>query len=180
MYSDLFIGSSRSIREVEAVVNYRPGIKTFANRGLAGIDGNIATTFGIAKYSNRTFAILGDLTFLHDLSSLLIQPANPTTILVIDNNGGAIFNTLEQAGTPNFERVFATPHNRDLAPLVRGFGIPVDTVDNPKDLATAISIITGNCEIILVKVPNRDEMVNYLSNRKVQLASALRIGANLA
>ena len=46
--SSLFVGSSRTIREVEAVVKYRPGITTYANRGLAGIDGNISTIFGIS------------------------------------------------------------------------------------------------------------------------------------
>jgi 2-succinyl-5-enolpyruvyl-6-hydroxy-3-cyclohexene-1-carboxylate synthase len=84
--SALFVGSSRPIRDIEAFAKPRAGIEVFANRGLAGIDGNLSTIFGISNNFERTFAVIGDLTFLHDLTALLAPPTNNLTIFIIDNN----------------------------------------------------------------------------------------------
>ena len=69
----------------------RSGLVTYANRGLAGIDGNISTALGVATQHSESYAVIGDLAFLHDVSAL----ANPTkdnlTIIVVDNDGGGIF-----------------------------------------------------------------------------------------
>ena len=67
----LFISSSRPIRDIEGFALPRTGVETFANRGLAGIDGNISTALGIASQRKDTIALLGDLGFLHDLTGLL-------------------------------------------------------------------------------------------------------------
>jgi 2-succinyl-5-enolpyruvyl-6-hydroxy-3-cyclohexene-1-carboxylate synthase len=67
----LFVSSSRPIRDIEAFASARSGIETFANRGLAGIDGNISTALGIATVRTSTVAVLGDLSFLHDLTGLI-------------------------------------------------------------------------------------------------------------
>ena len=69
--STLFISSSRPIRDVEAFATPRANIETFANRGLAGIDGNISTALGIASQRSSTVAVLGDLSFLHDMNGLI-------------------------------------------------------------------------------------------------------------
>ena len=69
----LFISSSRPIRDIESFATPRSGIETFANRGLAGIDGNISTALGIASKREKTYAVIGDLAFLHDLTGLVNQ-----------------------------------------------------------------------------------------------------------
>jgi len=178
--SALFIGSSRPIRDVEAFAEPRTGLHTFANRGLAGIDGNIACAFGIAEYFERTFAILGDLTLLHDISAL----ANPTkanlTIFVIDNDGGGIFSTLPQSGVDGFEKIFGTPHHLDIERVIKGFGADVTRVKSASDLTRAIVHSHGGLNFVVVEVPDRRENARVLKEVTQSLVSALRIGNNLA
>ncbi|PCI75696.1 2-succinyl-5-enolpyruvyl-6-hydroxy-3-cyclohexene-1-carboxylic-acid synthase [Candidatus Aerophobetes bacterium] len=94
----LFIGNSLSIRAAsKAFKRPRHLEHIFANRGLSGIDGNIATTIGIATgLQTPTIACIGDQTFLHDLSSLQMLKNCPYPIMfvVLDNQGGQIFSRL--------------------------------------------------------------------------------------
>jgi 2-succinyl-5-enolpyruvyl-6-hydroxy-3-cyclohexene-1-carboxylate synthase len=172
--STLFIGSSRPIRDIEARGEYRADVTLYANRGLAGIDGNIATTFGIAEHCSPTVAIMGDVTFQHDFSTLLTQPSSPVTIFVIDNNGGGIFNTLEQNGVDGFETVFATPHNRDLEAITAPLGFSTRTISTSEELHKVVSEIStppSNSQIIFVKAPSRVKMVDELNKEKNELKS---------
>jgi 2-succinyl-5-enolpyruvyl-6-hydroxy-3-cyclohexene-1-carboxylate synthase len=159
----LFIASSRPIRDLEAFATPRADLVTYANRGLAGIDGNISTALGIATHHDETFAILGDLAFLHDISAL----ANPTddalTILVVDNNGGGIFSTLPQRGVAGFEKLFGTPHNQDLAKIVSGFGISNEVVTSAKELQIALKRIHPKTHVIIAKMPSRKANADALS-----------------
>ncbi|AVZ40148.1 MULTISPECIES: 2-succinyl-5-enolpyruvyl-6-hydroxy-3-cyclohexene-1-carboxylic-acid synthase [unclassified Dietzia] len=132
----LVVGASNAIRDLSLVGPLDPDVAVYANRGASGIDGTVSTAIGVALAApGRTIALLGDLTFLHDVSGLLLGPAeeqpDDLTIVVADDDGGGIFALLEQ-GDPrlatDFERVFGTPHGADLAALCAGFGIPfVDT-----------------------------------------------------
>ena len=89
-----------------------------ASRGLAGIDGCVSTAPGIALAApdgSATYALMGDLTFLHDQGGLLIGPHEPRpdlTVVVPNDDGGGIFTLLEP-GEPEraatFERIFGTP-----------------------------------------------------------------------
>jgi len=117
-----------------------------SNRGVAGIDGTVSTAVGAAlAHDGRTIALMGDLTFLHDASGLLIGPGEPRprdlTIVVANDDGGGIFELLEQ-GDPQyagvFERVFGTPHGMDLAALCAAYRIPHRRVDTD-ELAKALT-----------------------------------------
>jgi 2-succinyl-5-enolpyruvyl-6-hydroxy-3-cyclohexene-1-carboxylate synthase len=178
--SALFLGSSRPIRDVEAFCHPRGGIKVFANRGLAGIDGNLSTIFGIAKIFQNTYAILGDLTFLHDISALSNAASENIRIYVIDNNGGAIFSTLPQAGVDNFDQLFGTPHNLDLAQVSAGFNISATIVSNIAELQTLLSKEVKGLEIVIIKVPTRQINAEKLKEVTQRVSSAVRIGMNLA
>ena len=79
----LFISSSRPIRDIESFAVPRSGIETYANRGLAGIDGNISTAMGIATKHDETYAVIGDLAFLHDISALTNPTQDTLTIIII-------------------------------------------------------------------------------------------------
>ena len=75
------------------------------------------------------YALLGDLTLLHDTTGLVIGPDEPRpdlTLVVLNDRGGGIFGLLEQ-GAPEhaaaFERVFGTPHRVDLAALAAATGL---------------------------------------------------------
>ncbi|SNY81236.1 2-succinyl-5-enolpyruvyl-6-hydroxy-3-cyclohexene-1-carboxylate synthase [Nocardia amikacinitolerans] len=133
----LLLGASNPVRDAALVSHPRPGIKVLSNRGVAGIDGTVSTAVGAAlAHGGRTVALIGDLTFLHDASGLLIGPGEPRpadlTIVVANDDGGGIFELLEQ-GDPQyagvFERVFGTPHGMDLAALCAAYRIPHRQVD---------------------------------------------------
>jgi 2-succinyl-5-enolpyruvyl-6-hydroxy-3-cyclohexene-1-carboxylate synthase len=174
--SALFIGSSRPVRDVEGFAAPRSGISVFANRGLAGIDGNISTAFGISGNFAQTFAILGDITFQHDLGALISQPTNSTTIFVIDNNGGGIFSTLPQAGVDGFEIIFGTPQNTNLEKLVTGFGISVTKVKTKSDIERVLARVQPGLQVVIVEVPSRDEMAKSVKEVYQSVSSAVRMG----
>ena len=178
--SAFFVGSSRPVRDVEAFCHPRSGLDVFANRGLAGIDGNLSTIFGIAQEFENTFAILGDLTFLHDISALINSAKQKIRIFVIDNNGGAIFSTLPQAGVENFDQLFGTPHNLDLAKVCAGFNLSVTSVSNMDELQSVLTKEVKGLEVVIVKVPTRQINAQKLKEITQRVSSTVRIGINLA
>ena len=143
----LVLGSSNPVRDVDLAVAGPIADEVLANRGLAGIDGVVSTAVGIAlaRPAAPTYAFLGDLTFLHDANGLLIGPGEPTpdlTLVVVNDDGGGIFTTLEQ-GAPerasDFERVFGTPTGTDLGALCQAHGIRHDRVASAAELTTAVA-----------------------------------------
>lgn len=159
-----FVGSSRPVRDLEAFAVPRGDLEVFANRGLAGIDGSVSTAVGIAlSRSERAYAVMGDLTFLHDSNGLLCDPSTPLSLVVVDNNGGGIFNTLPQRGSENFELVFGTPHNRDLAEMARAFGHEVFEVTNFDEFKDALLIGNGGLRVIVAKMPDRETNATHLA-----------------
>jgi 2-succinyl-5-enolpyruvyl-6-hydroxy-3-cyclohexene-1-carboxylate synthase len=178
--SALFLGASRPTRDVEAIVNESERIEVFANRGLSGIDGNISTIFGIAQEFENTFAIVGDLTFLHDLSALVNPVKSNIRIFVIDNNGGGIFSMLPVSTTTDFEKLFATPHNLDLAKLLAGFKIKCSEINNLTQLNDVLHSNLSGLEIVLLRMPSRAENAEFVKGLTQSVSKAVRIGLNLA
>ena len=176
----LFVGSSRPVRDIEAFATPRSGIRTFANRGLAGIDGNVSCAFGIAEKFERAYAILGDITFLHDISALVNPVEVNLTIFIIDNNGGGIFSTLPQSGVDGFEKIFGTPHNLDLVKVIQGFGMNAIKVKGVADVEHVLAHRGNGLNFVVVEVPDRTTNAQMLRNVVQSLVSALRIGSNLA
>lgn len=137
-----------------------PGPAVLANRGANGIDGVVSTAWGAASVwqRGRTVAVLGDLALLHDQNGLLVprvEERPDLTYVVADNNGGGIFHTLEQ-GAPEFagifERVFATPHDRDPAAALAAAGIPVTTVAGPTQPPAVLLPPGGGVRAVVVPV----------------------------
>ena len=166
--SALFVASSMPIRDIEAFVAPRSGIDTFANRGLAGIDGNISTAYGIALSRNRSYAILGDLAFLHDVNGLLVNAdeIHPNlTIVVVANDGGGIFSTLPQSDVPGFEKIFGTPHGRDIAQIAESYGVTAVTVRTDEALRAQLARSGQGVRVIVAQMPDRAS--NAALHRKV-------------
>jgi 2-succinyl-5-enolpyruvyl-6-hydroxy-3-cyclohexene-1-carboxylate synthase len=152
----LWVGSSMPIRDIDNS-KMRPGagIRVLCNRGASGIDGTTSSAIGAALAHQAAgdgrgrpaggvaLALIGDLTFLHDAAGLAIGPGEPRPdicLVVVNNDGGGIFSTLEPASFPGvFERVFGTPHGADLEQLAGAFGIPYVRADAAEDLAKALS-----------------------------------------
>lgn len=133
----LVLGASNPVRDAALVGLTTEGVKVRSNRGVAGIDGTVSTAIGAAlAHDGRTVALIGDLTFVHDSSGLLIGPTEPTprnlTIVVSNDNGGGIFELLEQ-GDPRFSdvssRIFGTPHDVDIAALCRAYHVECGQVE---------------------------------------------------
>ena len=154
--SSLYISSSRPIRDFEAFAAPRDGVETFANRGLAGIDGNLSTALGIASKRECTYAVVGDLSFLHDLTALVNQENIKLKLIVINNDGGGIFSTLPQAGVAGFEKIFGTPHGQDLFEIASAFKLPVTEIDDLKSLKQFMDPPL-KFEIAILQMPKREE-----------------------
>lgn len=134
----LLLGSSSVIRDVDLAAALTrpqadPGRAIYALRGVSGIDGNLSAAAGIAlSRQRRVTAVVGDLTFLHDLNALLIPSTEERPhldIVVINDGGGAIFDQLEHGEVgrrpghaASVERLFGTPQGADIGQLVRGHG----------------------------------------------------------
>lgn len=151
------VGSSGPIRAVDCVGPvWDPGHAPtlIANRGLSGIDGTVSTAVGVALASERpTHALMGDVTFLHDVGGLLIGPLEPRPrlrIVVVNDGGGTIFGELEHAAAPReqVERVFTTPHRVDLAAICAGYGIPHVAVRSADALARAVVEPPATLEVV--------------------------------
>ena len=140
----LTLGSSNPVRDVSLAARPRAGLRVLANRGVAGIDGTVSTATGASLANGASlingaggpgYALLGDLTLLHDLSGLVLGPDEPRpdlTLVVLNDSGGGIFSLLEQ-GTPehsaSFERVFGTPHRVRLDAVCAGLGVDYRRVE---------------------------------------------------
>jgi 2-succinyl-5-enolpyruvyl-6-hydroxy-3-cyclohexene-1-carboxylate synthase len=162
---NLFIGNSLSIREADQFyVPKKQKGSIFGNRGLSGIDGNIATATGLSKgLKQPLIAILGDLSCLHDLTSLsqLKQTPYPMKLIVINNNGGAIFSFLPISQKKEaLKPFFITPHGLSFKHAAALFGLSYkepETLDEVKELLTTetseptlIEIVTNREETLLL------------------------------
>lgn len=152
----LVLGSSNAPRDLAIGLGALPqqgAPRVVSSRGLAGIDGLVSTAVGVAlTQAGRTIALMGDLTFLHDINGLLIGPGEPAPdliIVVVNDNGGGIFSTLEY-GEPErsataqsaalTERLFGTPHGTDLASVCAAHGIRHSLIDSRAALARALDV----------------------------------------
>ena len=160
--TSLFISSSRPIRDIEGFAVARGGVETFANRGLAGIDGNISTALGIASQRKETIAVLGDLSFLHDITGLIHDEKINLKIIVINNNGGGIFSTLSHRGVDGFEAIFGTPHNLGLAKIAAAFGLATSEVKNQSELIAELAKPVAGLSLVVVTAPDREKNADFL------------------
>lgn len=147
--AQLVLGSSNPVRDVSLAAAPRAGLRVLANRGVAGIDGTVSTAVGAAlAHPGPGYALLGDLTLLHDTTGLVLGPDEPRpdlTLVVLNDGGGGIFGLLEQGAAEHaaaFERVFGTPHRVDLAALCAATGVAHTRVE-VDGLAAALAPAPG-------------------------------------
>jgi 2-succinyl-5-enolpyruvyl-6-hydroxy-3-cyclohexene-1-carboxylate synthase len=169
----LVLGSSTPVRDVDRLAVPRGDLTVLANRGVAGIDGTISTAIGAASvHRSRAFALLGDLTFLHDATGLLLAEGEPRpdlTLVVRDDDGGGIFAQLEpgeERHAADYRRVFGTPHGRDLVAVAAAMGWPATEVSTSDELRGALAL--GGPRVVVVRTDQRAE---------AQLARELRDAA---
>ncbi len=168
----LLLGASSAIRSLDLALpgGARGPCRVWANRGLAGIDGSIATGWGIALASGQPVRLLlGDLTFLHDIASLnfgCLEEEPDLSVVVLNDAGGSIFDGLEHgelartspAAWHRFERYFLTPQRTDLAAAARGFGVPTRAIDVTSttaltDLRAVLAEPVRGLNVVIVNLP---------------------------
>jgi 2-succinyl-5-enolpyruvyl-6-hydroxy-3-cyclohexene-1-carboxylate synthase len=191
--SALVVASSMPVRDLDQFLAPRDGIRILANRGASGIDGFVSTVLGVAlarglaredaavvggqpgPVGGPTVALAGDLSLLHDANGFLLSPDAEridATFVVVDNDGGGIFHFLPQAAFPgSFERVFGTPHGRDLAELARFHRLGYEPVQTASALVPAVTAATARGGVQLVHV-RTDRQANLDLHRRLTRAVA--------
>ena len=160
----LFMGNSLPVRHLDQFA--RPSqtpIHVHANRGASGIDGNVSTALGFGAVSKSPLvAVLGDITFYHDMNGLLAVAGGgwqmagknaPTTFVVLNNNGGGIFRRLPIAAIePPFTDLFLTPHNLDFAHAARLYNLDFVRVTNRDEFRQALGASLYNAVPTLLEL----------------------------
>ena len=168
--SVLVVGSSTVVRDVDLVARAQSPVPVVANRGLAGIDGTVATAHGVALGTGRPVrAVVGDLTFLHDAGGLLLGPGEQVPdvdTVVVNDSGGGIFQTLEHGAlgrderyTAAVERFFGTSHRAGIAELCAAYGVEHVRAETAIELTAALAApVVGRrvIEVVLERDTLRD------------------------
>ena len=173
----LVVSSSMPIRDVDRFMAPRRGLRVLANRGASGIDGVVSTMLGVALGSSAgpVVGLIGDLALLHDSAGFNLRAGADQvdlTLVVVNNDGGGIFSFLPQAAFPeHFERVFGTPHGRDMARLAAFHSVPYTRADDPGALSGIVraNVAGGGLRMIEVRTDRR---------RNVEMHRRLRTAAH--
>ncbi|MEL7070529.1 MAG: 2-succinyl-5-enolpyruvyl-6-hydroxy-3-cyclohexene-1-carboxylic-acid synthase [Cyanobacteria bacterium J06581_3] len=145
----LFVANSMPVRDIEYFwpLGDRK-IQPFFSRGANGIDGTLSTAMGIAHHNLPAVLLTGDLAFLHDTNGLLnaAQLAGHLTIVVINNNGGGIFEMLpiaqfDTAPEDYFEKYFATPQSVELPSLCKAYGIEHRLIADIQEFVNCVKVL---------------------------------------
>ena len=169
--STVVLGSSMAVRHADLTgavgADLAPEL-VVANRGLAGIDGTLSTATGLALGGRQVRALVGDLTFVHDVGGLArgrLEPEVDLQVIVLDDGGGTIFATLEHGRQEHqgvFERYFATPQHLDIAALAAGFGarhLLIQGTEGLPELARELSAPVRGRSVLQVQLDPQAERV---------------------
>jgi 2-succinyl-5-enolpyruvyl-6-hydroxy-3-cyclohexene-1-carboxylate synthase len=158
----IFIANSMPVRDVEFF--WKPNnleIKLFFNRGANGIDGTLSTALGVAHRNQSSIMLTGDLALLHDTNGFLIKNkfVGHLTIILINNNGGGIFEMLPVAKfDPPFEEFFATPQHINFAQLCATYGVEHEVIENWEQFKQKlISLPNSGIRVLEVQTDRRSD-----------------------
>ena len=165
--SNIFIGNSIIIRAFNLLYKNinQQNINIFSNRGASGIDGNIATSIGMAAAStlNHNYLILGDQAFMHDIGSLkILKDLNINlTIIVINNSGGGIFDYLpisNQDNISSYKQFIRSDHNDTFKEIVEAYKINYIKIDTLSDFNLPLD---KKVNVLEVRVDRTDSLDFY-------------------
>lgn len=133
----VMLGNSLPIRLAETFFSAEIDYSCLSQRGVSGIDGLIAGAIGAnLGTGRRTWLLLGDVSAVHDLGSLrlLAQHAGNVVVVIIDNDGGRIFDSLPVKQVVPNTTAWTTPHATPFAALAKAFGLPTGAVSTRTEL----------------------------------------------
>jgi 2-succinyl-5-enolpyruvyl-6-hydroxy-3-cyclohexene-1-carboxylate synthase len=154
----LHVGNSMPVRDLDTFGESAPRrIDVFCNRGANGIDGVLSAAAGAAAARGRaTVAVLGDLSFLHDIGALKAAAAHARhlVVIVVNNDGGGIFSFLPQAALgETFETYFATAHGLGgLEPAARLYGARYAHARTIGEFTRACEVALGAAGLHLIEI----------------------------
>lgn len=164
----LVLSNSLPIRHADSYGGAGPaGHRVLVIRGANGIDGVTSVALGAAHgWRVPTLLVTGDLAFLHDLGALVAARDldAPLVVLVLDNDGGAIFHHLPIVDVaPDFEDLFGTPQGRDLAAIAGALGASVRAVHTPEEVSGAVSegLRTPGLSVLVFPCDRRETVRNH-------------------
>jgi 2-succinyl-5-enolpyruvyl-6-hydroxy-3-cyclohexene-1-carboxylate synthase len=149
----MHLASSMAVRHgnLHAPVADRP---VFANRGVNGIDGTLGTFLGeLEALRTPGLLLIGDLACLHDLPALALarQPWRRGAIVVLNNDGGGIFDFLAVARMPHYRELVRTPHGLDFAGTARQFSLVYTCVEDDQALRRALDLAADDHQLHLIE-----------------------------
>lgn len=138
-HTTLFIGNSLIVRLVD-MFSRLPQMPVYTNRGASGIDGLIATAAGVQQGRQQPLlCLIGDTSLLYDLNSLalLSQTSQPCVVVVLNNDGGGIFDMLPVPEQQK-ERLYRMPHGYEFSHAAAMFGLEYYRPETLNEAITAI------------------------------------------
>jgi 2-succinyl-5-enolpyruvyl-6-hydroxy-3-cyclohexene-1-carboxylate synthase len=189
----LCVSNSMPVRDVDAFLPLRDApLDIFCNRGVNGIDGVLSTALGLAAGCAAQLGegdaggrgpvtlLIGDLALLHDLGALLTahRLGLNLTIIVFNNDGGAIFSYLPIAAegeSVGFDELFTVAHGLEFSAVARQFGLSYTRVDDWRCYCQAVRRAQHEPGAHLIEVPvDADAAVRSRRELVQHVAGALR------
>ncbi len=175
----LFSANSQPVRQLDAWSGAGSRhLRILCNRGASGIDGNLATLLGIAATAQGpVVGLLGDLTVVHDLSSLSAAAELDAVLIVLNNGGGGIFEHLPQAALSQFETYWLTPQRIALENAARLYGVAYRAVRQGRDFVPALQDALARPGVTLVEIfVDRRASLQAQRERRLRIVAAIESG----
>jgi 2-succinyl-5-enolpyruvyl-6-hydroxy-3-cyclohexene-1-carboxylate synthase len=161
----IFCGNSLVIRDVDSfMLGGAQALTLVGNRGASGIDGNVSSVLGLAAGGGGpVVGLLGDLALYHDMNGLLAARGLTATLLVFNNDGGAIFGYMPQSELAEFERYWLTPTGLDIGRIAALYGLTHHRVRDADQLEAAVSasLDAPGVDLIELMVDRQDSLARH-------------------